>query len=159
MSRNWLHHKQWKDSIVRVNKDKSMLFGKTNKIDDLLVSYIRKKDSVQFNRLVVSDSSPCPSPTPRVCTNSGPSDWWCHWAISASVIPFSTWLWSFPASGSFPMSQFFTSWHGAKVLELQLQHQSFQWIFRTDFLYHWLVDLLAVQGTLKSLLQQHSSNA
>ena len=109
MSRNWLHHKQWKDSIVRVNKDKSMLFGKTNKIDDLLVSYIRKKDSVQFNRLVVSDSSPCPSPTPRVCTNSGPSDWWCHWAISASVIPFSTWLWSFPASGSFTVNQFFIS--------------------------------------------------
>ena len=48
MSRNRLHHKQKKDSIVRVNKDKSMLFGKTNKIDDLLVSYIRKKDSVQL---------------------------------------------------------------------------------------------------------------
>ena len=58
MSRNRLHRKQKKDSIVRVNKDKSMLFGKTNKIDDLLVSYIRKKDSVQFSCLVMSDSSP-----------------------------------------------------------------------------------------------------
>ena len=43
----------------------------------------------------------------------------------------------------------------AKVLEFQLQHQSFQWIFRTDFLYDWF-DLLAVQGTLKRLLQHHS---
>ena len=47
----------------------------------------------------------------------------------------------------------------AKVLELQLQHQSFQWVFRVDFLEDWLVYLLAVQGTLKSLLQHHSSKA
>ena len=49
--------------------------------------------------------------------------------------PFSFPLQSFPASGSFPMSQFFAS----KGLEFQLQHQSFQWIFRTDFLWDWLV--------------------
>ena len=48
--------------------------------------------------------------------------------------------------------------HVAKVLEFQLQHQSFQWIFRTDFLSDWL-DLLTVQGTLKSLLQHHISKA
>ena len=47
----------------------------------------------------------------------------------------------------------------AKVLEFQLQHQSFQWIFRNDFLYDWRFDLLAIQGTLKSLLQHHSSKA
>ena len=47
----------------------------------------------------------------------------------------------------------------AKVLELQLQHQSFQWIFRTDFLYNRLVDLLAAQRTLKSLFQHHSTKA
>ena len=47
----------------------------------------------------------------------------------------------------------------AKVLEFQLQHQSFQWIFRTDFLLDGLLDLLAVQGILKSLLQHHSSKA
>ena len=47
----------------------------------------------------------------------------------------------------------------AKVLELQLQHQSFQWIFRTDFLYDGLVESLAVQGTFKSLIQHHSSKA
>ena len=48
---------------------------------------------------------------------------------------------------------------GAKVLEFQLQHQSFQWIFRTDLLRMDSFDLLAVQGTLKSLLQHHSSKA
>ena len=50
---------------------------------------------------------PCPSPTPRACSNSCPSSRWCHPTISSSV-PFSC-LWSFPASGSFPMSQFFAS--------------------------------------------------
>ena len=73
---------------------------------------------VQFSRSVVSESlqphglqhsrHPCPSPTPRVYSNSCPSSWWCHPTISSSVIPF-TYLQSFPASGSFPMSQFFTS--------------------------------------------------
>ena len=52
---------------------------------------------------------PCPSPTPRVYSNSCPLSWWCHPAISSSVIPFSSYLQSFPASGSFQMSQFFTS--------------------------------------------------
>ena len=98
--------------------------------------------SVQFSCSVVSDSLqcqglqyarlPCPSPTPRGYSNSRPSRRWCHPTISSSVIPFSSCLQSFPASRSFPMSQFFTS--GWKILEFQLQHQSFQWIFRTDFL-------------------------
>ena len=52
---------------------------------------------------------PCPSPTPRVYPNSRPLSWWCHPTISSSIIPFSPWLQSFPASGSFQMSQFFTS--------------------------------------------------
>ena len=52
---------------------------------------------------------PCPSPTPRACSNSCPLGWWCHPTISSSVVPFSFRLQSFPASGSFPMSQFFTS--------------------------------------------------
>ena len=58
---------------------------------------------------------PCPSPTPRVYSNSCPLSWWCHPAISSSVIPFSSCLQSFLASGSFQMSQFFKS--GTKVLE------------------------------------------
>ena len=75
--------------------------------------------SVQFSRSVVSDSLwrhglkharlPCPSPTPRVYSNSCPLSWWCHPTISSSVIPFSSRLLSFPASGSFQKSQFFTS--------------------------------------------------
>ena len=52
---------------------------------------------------------PCPSPTPRAYSNSCPSSQWCHPTISFSVVPFSLCLQSFPASGFFPMSQFFTS--------------------------------------------------
>ena len=73
----------------------------------------------------------CPSPSARVCSNSCPLSWGCHPTISSSVIPFSC-LQSFPASGSFPMSQLFAS--GGQSTGAQLQHQSFQWIFRTDSL-------------------------
>ena len=52
---------------------------------------------------------PCPWPTPGAYSNSCPPSWWCHPAISSSVVPFSSHLQSFPASGSFPMSQFFTA--------------------------------------------------
>ena len=75
--------------------------------------------SLQFSHSVVSDSlwphglqharSPCPSPTPGVYSNSCPLSRWCHPTISSSVVPFSSRLQSFPASGSFPMSQFFAS--------------------------------------------------
>ena len=75
--------------------------------------------SVYFSCSVVSDSlrlhglqytrPPCPSPTPGAYSNSGPLSQWCHPTISSSVIPFSSRLQSFPVSGSFPMSQFFTS--------------------------------------------------
>ena len=68
--------------------------------------------------------------------------------ISSSIIPFSSCPQSCPASGSFQMSQLFTS--SGQVLKFQLQHQSFQWIFRTDFLWIDWLDLLAVQGTRKS---------
>ena len=74
----------------------------------------------------------------------------CLPTISFSVVPFSSCLQSFPASGSFPVS---SSHHMAKVLEFQLWYQSFQWIFRTDFLLDGFV------GSLKSLLQHHSSKA
>ena len=75
--------------------------------------------SVQFSHSVVSDSlrpyesqharHPCPSPTPRVHSDSRPSSRWCHPTISSPVIPFSTRPQSFPASGSFQMSQLFAS--------------------------------------------------
>ena len=66
---------------------------------------------------------PGPSLSPRTCSNSCPFSRWCHPTISSSVVPFSC-PQPFPASGSIPM---------ARVLELQLQHQSFQWIFRVYF--------------------------
>ena len=72
--------------------------------------------------------------------------WWCHPTISSSDIPFSSHPPSFPASGSFLVS---FSLQVAKVVEFQLRHQSFQWIFRTDFLSDGLVGFLAIQGTLK----------
>ena len=127
----------------------------------------RNISSVQFSRSVVSNSlpphelqharPPCPLPTAWVYPNSCPLSWWCHLMTSSSIIHFSSSLLSFPASGSFPMSQLFAL--VAKVLEFQLLHQSFQWTLSTDLLYDGLVDLLEVQGTLKSLLQHHSSKA
>ena len=61
-----------------------------------------------------------------------PLSWWCYPTISSSVVPFSSCLQSFPASGSFQMSQFFPS--GGQTIGALFQHQSFQWISRTDFL-------------------------
>ena len=85
----------------------------------ILMSCVGKGNSVQFSRSVVSDSlwprelqhtgPPCLSPTPRVHPNPCPLSQWCHPAISSSVVPFSSCLQSFPASGSFPMSQLFSS--------------------------------------------------
>ena len=96
--------------------------------------------SVQFSHSVMSDSlqpqesqharPPCPSPTPRVHSNSCPSSRWYHLAISFSVVPFSSWPQSFPASGSFPMSQLFT-WGGqstgVSALELFLPMNTQDW--------------------------------
>ena len=131
--------------------------------------------SVQFSRSVVSESlrphesqharPPCPSPTPRVHSNSRPSSWWCHPAISSSGIPFSSCPQSLPASESFAMSQLF-AWGGQSTHIRWPKYWSFSFsiipskehpgliYFRMDWL-----DLLAVQGTLKSLLQHHSSKA
>ena len=78
-----------------------------------------RHQSVQFSRSLVSNSLrphglqharlPCPSPSPGVYSNSCPLSQWCHLTISFSVVPFSSRLQSFPASESFPMSQFFAS--------------------------------------------------
>ena len=93
----------------------------------------------------------------RVCSNSCPFIQWCHPTISSSVVPFSSHLQLSQHQG---VSQWVSSMHQvAKVLQFQLQHQSFQWIFGLiSFRMDWL-DLLTVQGTLKSLLQHHSSEA
>ena len=81
--------------------------------------WILKRSSVQFSLSVVSDSLwphglqharfPCLSTTPRAYSNSCPLSQWCHPTTSSSVVPFSSHLQSFPATGSFPMSQFFPS--------------------------------------------------
>ena len=100
-------------------------------------------------------SLPCPSLSPRVCSNSYSLSQWCYPTISSFVILVSFCLQSFQHQGLF---QWVGSLHQvAKVLELQLQHQSFQWLFRLIFL-DWF-DLPVVQGTLNSLLQHHSSKA
>ena len=88
--------------------------------------YIRFISSVQFSHSVVSDPlkphglqhtrPPCPWPTPRGYSNSCTSRWWCHPTISSSVIPFSSHFQCFPASGSFQMSQLFTS--GGQSIEV-----------------------------------------
>ena len=80
--------------------------------------------SIQFSHSVVSNSlrshelqqarPPCPSTTPRVHWNSHPSGWWCHPAISSSVVPFSSCPQSLPASESFPMNQLF-EWGGQSI--------------------------------------------
>ena len=123
--------------------------------------------SVQFSHSVVSDSlrphepqharPPCPSPTPRIYSNSCPLSQWCHPTISSSVVPFFFCLQSFPTSGSFQMSQFFSSGGqsigvsaSASVLPMNIQ----DW-FRLGCT-GWIS--LQSEG-LKSLLQHHSSKA
>ena len=97
--------------------------------------------SVQFSRSVMSSSLqphglqhariPCPSSTPGSCSNTFPSSWWCHPTISSSVIPSHP---HFNLSQHQGLFQWVSSLNQvARVLEFQLQHQSFQWIFRTDF--------------------------
>ena len=101
-------------------------------------------------------SLPCPLPTPGACSNSYPSSRWCHSTISSSLVPFSTCLQSFPASGSFPMSQFFpTGGQSIWSFSISPSNEYSRLIsFRTDWF-----DLLAVQDTIKSVLQYHSSKA
>ena len=105
---------------------------------------IFKVSSVQFSHSVVSNSlwpcesqhtrPPCPSPTPRVHPNPCPSSEWCHPTISSSVIPFPFCPQSFPASGSFPMSQLFASGGqsigvsaSTSVLPMNTQDWSLEW--------------------------------
>ena len=125
------------------------------------------KASVEFSRSVVSDSlrphksqharPPCPSPTPGVYSNTCPSSWWCHPTISSSVVPFS--LPPIP-----PSIRVFSNestlhmrwpkyWSFSFSISPSNEHPGL-----ISFRMNWL-DLLAVQGTLKSLLQHHSSKA
>ena len=83
------------------------------------INFIYTYMSLQFSHSVMSNPlqphglqharPPCPSPTPRAYSDSWPLSWWCHPTISSSVVPFSSRLQSFPASGFFQVSQLFTS--------------------------------------------------
>ena len=141
--------------------------GKKTFFSLVLCIFMSSVHSVQFSHSVVSDSlpshesqhsrPPCPSPTPGVHSNSHPSSRWCHPAISSSVVPFSSCPQSLPASVFSNESTLSMRWP---------KYWSFSYSiipskeipglisFRMDWL-----DLLAVQGTLKSLLQHHSSKS
>ena len=118
------------------------------------VSQIQAREflSVQFSHSVVFDSlrphklqharPPCPSPNPEIYSKSYPLSWWCHPTILSSVILFSSCPQSFPASGSFPMSQLFASGGqsiGVSASTSVLPMNTQDWSFRMDWL-----DLLAV---------------
>ena len=117
----------------------------------------------QFSCSVISDSlrphrlqhsrPPCLSPTPGACSNSGPLSGWCQPTSSSSVIPFSFHLQSFPTSGSFPSISWSKHWSYSFSISSSNQYSGLI-SFRMDWL-----DLFAVQGTLKSLPQHHSSKA
>ena len=124
--------------------------------------------SVQFSHSVVSDSlrphesqharPPCPSPAPGAHSNSCSSSRWCHPTISSSVVPFSSCPHSLPASESFSNKSTLRMrwpeyWSFSFSISPSNEHPGLI-SFRMDWL-----DLLAVQGTLKSLLQHHSSKA
>ena len=127
----------------------------------LATSWVQFSQSLVFNSLWPHElqhaRSPCPSPTPRVYPNSCPYGRWYHPAISSSVVPFSSCPQSFPASGSFPMSQLFT-WGGqsigvstsTSVLPMNAQ----------DWLPLGWTGWISLQSKgLLSLLQHHSSKA
>ena len=111
--RGILEEKWWKSGLS------SILYHKWELESCMFQSWLRLVSLVQFSHSVMSDSlrphglqhtrPPCPSPNPGACSDSCPSSRWCHPTISSSVAPLSSHLQSFPASWSFPVSQFFTS--------------------------------------------------
>ena len=118
---------------------------------------------VKFSNSVMSNSFqphrlqhprlPCPSPTPGAYSNSCPLIQWCHATISSSVVPFSSCLQPFPASGSFPMSLFVVA-SADQSIGASASVSVFPMIIQNWFPLGF--DLLAVQRNLKSLLQHHS---
>ena len=122
--------------------------------------------SVQFSHSVVSNSLQphglqharprCPSPTNGIYPNSCPWSWWYHPTISSSVVPFSSHLQSFPASGSSKESALCIRWPKYWSISFSISPSNHSGMI--SFMMEWL-DLLAVQGTLKSLLQHHTSKA
>ena len=122
--------------------------------------------SVQFSHSVMSDSlrphelqhakPPCPSPTPGACSNSCPSSQWCHPTISSSVVLFSSCIQSFPASGSFQMSQLFTS--GGQSTGVSASTSVLPVNIQDWFPLGW-TGWISLQSKELSSLQHHSSEA
>ena len=120
--------------------------------------------SVQFHSSVMYKPLPahglqhnklsCPSPTPRACSNSCPSNQWWNPTISYSVFPFSSGLQSFPASGSFQMSQFIAS--GGQSIEISASTTVLLMEIQDWFNLRLMVWSPCSPGTFKSLLQHHS---
>ena len=134
----WIEKKDWIDSISTIHFSCSAM-----------------SNSMWPHRLQHA-RPPCPTQTPGIYSNSCPLSRWCHPTISSSVIPFSFCLQSFSASGSFLMSQFFASSGQSIGVSASKISPSNEHPGLISFRMDWL-DLLAVQGTLKSLLQHHSS--
>ena len=116
-----------------------------------VVSNSLRPQGLQHTRL------PCPSPTPRVYSNSCPSSRWCHPTISSSVVPFSSCPQSFLALGSFPMSQFFT-W-GGRSIGVSVSTSVLPMNTQDWFPLGWTGWISLQSKGLKSLLQHHSSKA
>ena len=170
-------HKRWKFVCLRAitngRLNQLILENLLDKQSSYLIRLCLNKShtfdevSVQFSCSVLSDSLwphglqharlPCPSPTPGAYSTC-PLSPWCHPTISCSVIPFSFHLQSFPVSGCFPITQFFASGGQSIGLSSFSIRTSNEYSGLISFRMDWL-DLLAVQGTLKSLLQHHSSKA
>ena len=131
----------------------------------LFTSYLYH--SAQFSPSVISDSLrphglqharlPCPSPTPRAWSNSCPSSQWCCPTISSSVVSFSTCLQSFPASGSFPLSQFFAS--SGQSIGVSPSASVFLMNIQGSFPLRLTGWISMPSKRLKSVLQHHSSKA
>ena len=157
----------WRYSGIQHSHKKEHIWVTSNEVDEPRAYYAElNKSEVQFSSSVVSNSLwphglqhtrlLCPSPTPGVYSNPCPLSQCCHPTISSSVVPFFSHLQSFPASGSFPMSQLFASGGqtiGSFSFNISPSNEHSGLIsFRMDWF-----DLLAVQWTLKSLLQHYSS--
>ena len=120
-------------------------------VQSLVMSNTLQPQGLQHTRL------PCPSPTPRVYSNACPLSRRCHPTNSSSVIIFSYHLQSFPASGSFQMSVLHSRWPKYWKFNIKISPSN-DYSGLISFRMDWF-DLLAVQGTLKSILQHYSSKA
>ena len=160
------------ESLIRLNTEEEFGFNQYlfSKSDDQIGGIVLAEYScsVQMSHSVLSDSLRphglqharplCPSWTPGVYSNSCPLSQWCHPTISSSVIPFSSYLQSFPASGSLQISQLFAS-GGQSIGSFSFNiSPSNEYSGLISFRMDWF-DLLTVQGTLKSLFQHHTSKA